>query len=69
MDLIIAKNDLPIRWHNQDYRLISAGVSGGVAFAETQPANMELAAEIKAHLLNFQALKVLWREGYIELIE
>ena len=69
MDLIIAPSGLPLLWQGNKYKVLSAGIASGVSHCSVHPKNDALEKAIIGHLSKYQAIKVYWKVGHLELCD
>lgn len=69
MNIIIARNSLPLRWRGRFYQITDCGIKEDILFANTIPVDVELMAELENHLLLNRKLIVYLHHGYKILIE
>lgn len=69
MDFIGAPIDILFHWKGAEYKIKAWGINNDLPYAEVDPKNIELEAELKTRIKRDNGLKVYFGPGYICFIE
>ena len=65
LNIVIAPSSLPFKWNGAYYRIVKAGITDDIAYAETDPQNKDLEDRLRQNIEKDKGLKVYLKSGYV----